>query len=139
ATGTAGGGQRERAGVTALGDPRAEEVVLEHRDPAAGDLQVERAVVDEVLVVAPVVLAAAEPRRALEAVLLHAHRTGRLERTRHAAELAVDEALPRRGAVVDHLVADLHHVVTAVEGVGAADGHAVGAGPGERNHHLLLA
>src|SRR5690606_22967001 len=89
-------GQRERGRIPRLRNPRAEEVVLQEGDPAAGDRLVERAIVDEVIVrTALVLVGGAVPRRALEAVALRAHRSLGLERARHPRQLAVDEALPR--------------------------------------------
>ena len=140
ATVVARGGQGECGGVAGLWDPGTEEVMLEERDPAAGDLPVERAVLDELVIRATLVLlTGAVPRRALETVLLDAHRSRLLQRPRHAAELAVDETLPRLIAAVDHLVAHLHHVLAAVEGERPADADAFVAGPAERDHHLLFA
>src|SRR5690606_34921521 len=122
AAGAAGGGQRERAGVARGRDPGGEEVVLEHRDPAAGDLLVEGAVLGEILELALVELVrGAVPGGAVEAVRLGLGEAG-LDHRRHPHELAVDVALPGRAALVDNLVHHLHRVLAAAEGPGAADG-----------------
>ena len=137
-TGFGTGGHREGSLLAGSGNPRAEEVVLQERDPAAGGLLVERAVVNEVLVFALLVLVGGgEPRRALEAVLLRAHRCAAFQRPRHPCQLAVGEPLPRRRPAIDHLIAHVHHIDAAAEGVGAMDAHPVGAVPDERHHHLV--
>src|SRR5690606_30485953 len=139
AAGAAGGEQRERAVVAGARDPGGEEMVLEHRDPAAGDLLVEGAVLGEILELALLELVGrAVPGAAVEAVRLGLGEAG-LDYGRHAHELAVDVALPGRTALVDDLVHHLHRVLAAPEGPGAADGDAVGAGPFERHRHAVLA
>src|SRR3546814_10645052 len=58
----AGGGQAEARCLVLLRDPGGEEVVLQQRDPTTGDGLVERAVVDEVVVLAPfIAVGGAEP------------------------------------------------------------------------------
>src|SRR5688500_5321751 len=135
--GAAVGVERHRVGCAALGDPCAEEMMLQQRDPAAAAVARERTIVDEIRERTALVTAlAAPPRRAAQA---EGFRIGdaALYVRRHADQLPVHEALPRLVAGVDRGVLHFDRTAAAGENVIATDTDAVRAAPDERHYQLL--
>src|SRR5690606_36471479 len=111
------GGQGEALRLGPVRHPGHGEVMLQHRDPATGDVQVQRAVVDEVLELALLeLLRRAVPGGADEAVPLgvgEAETVAGLRR-RDALQLQVTVTAPGQFAFVADLLADGDGVAAAL-------------------------
>src|SRR5690606_28185561 len=107
-------------------------------DPAFGGAQVERAVLGEIGErMAGIAALVAVPGGAIEAERLGVGHAAADPR-RHARQLAIDVALPRLAAGVDHGVLHVDGIGARAHGEGAADLHAVGAVPDERHGDFFL-
>ena len=129
--------EQEQRGLVLLRDPGAEEVMLQHRQPAPFHRLVQAAIVEVILVKGTALVAVVVPGRTIEGERIrvgHALLDGR----RYPLQATVDITLPWRCAVVADLVTHGNGITAPGKGVGPADAHAIGAGPDKRHHQRLL-
>ena len=118
--------QREQRGLILLRHPGTQEIVLGQGHPATGDLLVERAILDEIRILALLVLFfRAVPRRTVQAERFRVGEAG-LHHGGNAFQAALDVTCPGRRAAVDQHILDLNGVTATGKGEGSLQLHAVG-------------